>query len=187
MYVFGMPRGLESVPSVVRPRTSVGPRTMTNLSAPGFRSGAFVPAGSPAKLYTPDKSGLALVVALLFVEAGPATVTGRVFDGPLRNVSVYVVVATGLICLLPRAATSPISGSIEMPLGFSVAQTNNVDSPGRIEAGLASNVTIRGSGCGRCASTEIAEAIMKQNTKRNSILTCKKYHKMVSRRLRGLH
>src|SRR5262249_49499431 len=88
-----------------------------------------------------------------FAEAGleaaavvPATVTVTVFEGPPRNDSVYVVVADGLICLVPRAATTPISGSIVMPDGFSVLHTRTTDSPGRTLLGRASNVTIRGSG-----------------------------------------
>src|SRR3954470_21916017 len=35
---------------------------------------------------------------------------------------------------------------METPAGFSVLQTSNADSPGRIELGLTSNETMRGSG-----------------------------------------
>src|SRR5262245_27807532 len=130
MYDCGTPRGLQSGPRVVRPRTSFGPRTILYFSAPGFKTGAGVPAGRPAKLYTPERSGLpsgsresffaAFDEAAVFTGVVPATVTVTLFEGPPRIVSVYVVVAAGAICLVPRAATGPISGSIVIPVGFSV-------------------------------------------------------------------
>src|SRR6478672_3028850 len=100
MYVCGMPSGLQSVPSVVLPRTSFGPLTMAYLSAPGFSGGAFVPAGRPAKLYTPVKSGFPSGIRKLleaafaaapetgFATGAPATARVTVLDGPLRSVNV---------------------------------------------------------------------------------------------------
>src|SRR5215831_8629914 len=100
MYVCGMPSGLQSVPSVVLPRTSFGPLTMTYLSAPGFSAGAFAPAGRPAKLYTPVRSGFPSGIRKLleavfaagaeagFAAGAPATVTVTVLEGPFRSVNV---------------------------------------------------------------------------------------------------
>src|SRR5215831_6778991 len=96
MYVCGMPSGLQSVPNVVRPRTSFGPRTITNFSAPGFSGGAFAPAGSPAKLYTPGQIRFAVGHAetlrccicasrYRFGHGRTPTVTVTVLDGPPRS------------------------------------------------------------------------------------------------------
>ena len=66
-------------------------------------------------------------------------------DGPPLIAKVYVVVAEGVTCLVPRGVTDPIPGSMLTPDGFSVRHTNNTGCPGRTAAGLASNETIRGS------------------------------------------
>src|SRR5215831_4177804 len=94
---------------------SSGPRTIRNFSAPASARAA---AG-----------------------AVPATVTVTVFVstwllGP-RAVSVYVVVADGFSCRLPRGMTRPGSGSMVTPAGFSVCQMSVNDCPGLIDAGWA--------------------------------------------------
>src|SRR5580704_8783377 len=83
----------------------------------------------------------------------PATVTvidfaTTVSFGPC-TVIVYVVVALGVILRVPRAVTVPISGVMEMPAGFSVAQTNRNDWPGWIELGSATNLLMRAAGAKR--------------------------------------
>src|SRR5687767_1033710 len=100
-----MPSGLQSLPvvSVVLPRMSLPPRTIRNFSAPGFNGGAVVPAGRPAKLYTPVRSGfpsgvrvLRAVVAFVGLAVAPlaaaavvpCTVTTMLRDGPPRIVNV---------------------------------------------------------------------------------------------------
>src|ERR1700680_1490145 len=80
----------------------------------------------------------------------PATVTvidfvTTVSFGP-RTVIVYVVVALGVSLRVPRAVTVPMPGMIEMPAGFSVAQTNKNDWPGWMELGSAMNLLIRAGG-----------------------------------------
>jgi hypothetical protein len=48
---------------------------------------------------------------------------------------VYVVVALGVTCTLPRGVTRPGAGSMVTPFGFSVAQISVADSPGLMAAG----------------------------------------------------
>jgi len=81
------------------------------------------------------------------------TVTEAVIGGLLagRIVNIYVVVATGFTCRLPRGNTEPRLGSIVNPAGFSVLQTSVAVSPGLIEAGRASNDRTRDGGAGRPA------------------------------------
>src|SRR3954466_8289317 len=113
----------------------------------------------------------------------PATVTVTVFVsswsfGP-RTVSVYVVVADGVIRRLPRGVTRPGSGSIVTDTGFSVCHTSIEGWPARIDAGSTENVTIRagmsraltyaepsnpagvapGAGFGACARTSDEQAV----------------------------
>src|SRR5262249_51356351 len=90
--------------------------------------------------------------------------------------SVYVVVADGMTCFVPRAATGPMSGSIVNPVGFSVLQTSTTGSPARTEVGRASNVVMRGSGaaCPRprcCACTAIVGMHKPANINPSGILT----------------
>src|SRR5438128_1736197 len=163
--------------SAVRPVSS-GPRFTLYFSAPGFNAGVRATASAagaaprprppPPKAYTPEKSGFpsavcgiaafAVAASLELVTATgvvPATVTviervtGAVFGG--RIVNVYVVVAAGLSCLLPRGVTEPRPGSIVSPAGFSVLQTSRTESPGLIEAGRASKVMMRAGGAGSAA------------------------------------
>jgi hypothetical protein len=71
------------------------------------------------------------------------TVTERV-TAPV--VSVNVVVAAGLTRIVPLGSTRPTLGSMAGAAGFSMCHTSTVDSPGLIDAGCASNDTMRGAG-----------------------------------------
>src|SRR5687767_6822860 len=159
-----MPSGLQSLPvvMVVRPRTSLGPpRTIRNFSAPGLSGGGVAPAGRPALPYTPERSGLPSAIRAPPAAGGgvartavggavPSTVTTTVRVGPPFAVNVYVVVAAGITCRLPRGVTAPTPGSMATPDGFSTCHTSSTGCPARTIAGLASNETIRGSSPG-CA------------------------------------
>src|SRR5947207_13835396 len=87
-------------------------------------------------------------------------------------VRVYVVVAVGVTCFVPRAVTGPMPGSIVIPEGFSVRQTKTADSPGRMEFGRASKATILGGAV--CAPRPCAQAVeptRKKNAKPNAVRT----------------
>jgi hypothetical protein len=55
---------------------------------------------------------------------------------------VYVVVATGVSCRLPRGVTRPGSGSIVTAVGFSVCHTRVTGCPALTEAGFTLKSTI---------------------------------------------
>jgi hypothetical protein len=107
---------------------------------------------TPANPYTPFKSGCA-TGACVAGAAVPDTVTftelfSAVLFGPV-TFNVYVVLALGNTCRLPRAVTRPTPGSIVTPLGFSVAHTSVTGWPGRTAAGCAVKLTIRAGGTTR--------------------------------------
>src|SRR5580692_2945413 len=82
--------------------------------------------------------------------AAPVTLTvtdfvKMVLFGPF-TFNVYVVVAVGKTCRMPRAATRTASGSIVTPLGFSVAQVNATGCPAWTASGFAMKLIIRAGG-----------------------------------------
>ncbi len=80
--------------------------------------------------------------AIGFVPA-TVTVTDRL-TSPIA--SVYVVVAAGVTRIVPRGVTRPMPGSIAGAAGFSTCHESITDSPGLIDAGRASKLTMRGGG-----------------------------------------
>src|SRR5262245_8985722 len=103
----------------------------------------------PEKPALPSIRGIAAVPAAVAVLAppaaaavAPATVTVKA-RGTSPIVSVYVVVALGVILAVPRGGTAPTPLSM-VGVPASVAQDRTTDSPGLMELGVASKRVIRG-------------------------------------------
>ena len=126
-------------------------RTAEELLEAGFGLREKLSAG--AVLITRGEEGMSLfteVTGLSGVVPGIVTVTScmSVWSLGPRTDNTYVVVCRGVTCLVPRASTAPIPGSIETPIGFSISQSSRTACPAFEVAGCAVNRTTRARSCG---------------------------------------
>jgi hypothetical protein len=97
---------------------------------------------------------------------------------------VYVVVAVGVTCRVPRAVTLPTPGSMLTAFGFSVSHVSTAGCPDRTDAVFAEKFTMRaggttrtgfaGAAAGPCAKSGSTQT-MGRITRNNALIALLRY------------